>query len=400
MGGRKNFVTRMGKDVEDVLDEFINLTLNFEQNNNPTLENFINWVIKDEVVVKKEMEQGDSDTVKIMTVHGSKGLQAPIVILADTVRVKNKTKKANFLWDDELFYFPLSSSCYDKKCNELLDGVALAELEEYRRLLYVALTRAEDRLYVSGYTKDKNIKNTSWYSLMEQNLKSNIEVLDDKKIIYDVEQEVDFEEKDKKIVKNKQFENIDYSYLLCNAEVENPLAKPLNPSRNNDEDDEIIASPIEENGNFYKRGTVIHKLLQYISNVEPLDRYDVGMMFLEKELPELSIEQHNDICNEVLELCNKFRNLFSKNSMAEVPIIGEVDGKIISSKIDRLIVENDKVIIVDYKTNRPAANSIDEVPALYLSQLKTYKKLLERIYPNKIVETYLLWTNTCNMMKV
>ena len=86
--------------------------------------------------------------------------------------------------------------------------------------------------------------------------------------------------------------------------------------------------------------------------------------------------------------------------MAEVPIIGEIDGRIVSAKIDRLVINEDSVFIVDYKTNRPAATSIKEVPDLYIKQLSTYKRLLEKIYPNKNVETYILWTNTCNMMKL
>ena len=103
--GRKRFIARMGGEVEDVLDEFLNLALKFETNHTPTLEAFISWILSDKVIVKKEMEQGDSDTVKIMTAHGSKGLQAPIVILADTVRTKDKKRDSRFLWDKEDLFF-------------------------------------------------------------------------------------------------------------------------------------------------------------------------------------------------------------------------------------------------------------------------------------------------------
>ena len=96
----------------------------------------------------------------------------------------------------------------------------------------------------------------------------------------------------------------------------------------------------------------------------------------------------------------KYSDIFSKNSYAEVPIIGEVNGRIVSSKIDRLVIEDDRVIIVDYKTNRPAAKSIEEVPLIYINQLNTYKDLVKRIYPDKKIDAFLLWTNTCNMMKV
>ena len=118
--GRKNFISRMGIEVEDVLDEFLNLALIFEQTNTPTLEAFIAWIIQDEVIIQKEMEQGESNTVKIMTVHGSKGLQAPIVILADTTKIKNKSRKSEFLWsDDGLVYFPTSADGYDANCAKI-----------------------------------------------------------------------------------------------------------------------------------------------------------------------------------------------------------------------------------------------------------------------------------------
>ncbi len=400
LNARSNFISRMGNEVEDILDEFLNLALNFEQNNTPTLQNFIDWIIKDEVIVKKETEQGDSNSVKIMTVHGSKGLQAPVVILADTVRVKNKAKNASFLWDDDLFYFPLCSDDYNDECDSLNEKICDANLDEYRRLLYVALTRAEDRLYIAGYSKDKNIKNESWYALLKNNLISNIEnSLANGKTIYKIEQENTFDE-EKKECANLSYLEKDYSHLLSIPPVESPLAKPFTPSHDDTIKDEVISSPIEDNGNFYRRGTVIHKLLQYISGVAEDNRFEASMYFLEKELNNFSVVDRENITHEVLALCNKYKDIFATYSLAEVPIIGEIDGKIISSKVDRLVIKDDVVMIVDYKTNRPAAKELKDVPSLYINQVNTYKRLLENIYPDKKVEAYLLWTNTCNMMKV
>ena len=400
MDGRKNYISRMGKEVEDVLDEFLNLTIDFEQKNTPSFENFINWISKDEVIIKKEMEQSDNDTVKIMTVHGSKGLQAPIVILADTVRVKKFSRKADFFWEDSLFYFPFSSEYYNAECNNLIDVLSQIDLEEYRRLLYVALTRAEDRLYIAGYTKQKNIKDTSWYSLLENNLKSNVtQIDDDKKIVYKIEQEIPCKTKDKEQEILLQATK-DYSYLLTPINAEIPMQKILSPSKDYDGEDEVICSPIEDDGNFYKRGTAIHKLLQYISNVDVENRYMTSILFLKKELPDLDDNEYDNITNEVLTLCEKYSYLFSKNAMSEVPVIGEIDDKIFSSKIDKLLVNEKEVIIVDYKTNRKTPDNINEVPKVYLSQLDCYKKLLKKIYPDKEIITYLLWTNTCNLMKV
>ena len=399
LGARKNFISRMGIEVDDVLDEFLNLTLVFEQNHTPTLEAFVSWIVQDEVIIKKEMEQGENDTVKIMTVHGSKGLQSPIVILADSAKAKNVTKKGEFLWDDGLMYFPMSSACYDDVCKKIKDKDIAASFEEYHRLLYVALTRAEDRLYIVGFTKGEDADDSSWYRLLKDNITSNIALPEnDERIVYTIPQENTFPIENKPLISKEEV--TDYSFLLTPAPIENPLAKPYAPSRDDNDEQDISASPLADDGHFYKRGTVIHKLLQYISSVGVQNREQVAYQFLEQHLPEFSdIERCKIVC-EVLKLCATYPEIFSEQSMPEVPIIGEVGGKIISAKVDRLVINQDKVIIVDYKTNRPAAKNLDEVPDLYIKQLQSYKMLLEKIYPTKDIETYILWTNTCNMMKL
>ena len=130
-GGRKKFVERMGLEVEDGLDEFVNLTLAYEQEHIPSLQGFVQWIAGDEVEIKRELEQSEADAVRIMTVHGSKGLQAPIVILPDTVRMVNVRKESGLLWDD-LFYYPLSSGDYDRNCNRIKDEEIIRANEEYK----------------------------------------------------------------------------------------------------------------------------------------------------------------------------------------------------------------------------------------------------------------------------
>ena len=399
MKARENYVKRMGLEVDDILDEFLNLTITFEQNHIPSLEAFVAWIGQDEVIIKKEMEQGESNTVKIMTVHGSKGLQAPIVILADTTRVKNKSATGSFLWKEGLLYYPMSANCYDSVCTSIKEANNATDMEEYRRLLYVALTRAEDRLYIAGFSKKDEVNENSWYKLLKDNLKSNISLPpDDKRVVYQVEQEKPVDTDNSKIIFPKEHKN--YDYLLTPAPQEDALAKPYAPSRDENDETDIVASPLKESGNFYKRGTIIHKLLQYIATVEDKNRRPRAETFLRAEMPDSSPDEIMRIIDEVLKLCQTYPEIFGADSKAEVPIIGEVDGKIISAKIDRLVINKDKIIIVDYKTNRPAAESLSEVPTIYINQLNTYKSLLQKLYPQKIVESYILWTNTCNMMKL
>jgi ATP-dependent helicase/nuclease subunit A len=124
--------------------------------------------------------------------------------------------------------------------------------------------------------------------------------------------------------------------------------------------------------------------------------------YVKKQGRNLSANEQKKAIDEVLSLINnpKFALLFASNSKAEVPVMGEVDGRIISGQIDRLAITDDKVMIVDYKTNRPAAKNIEDVPGAYIKQLKIYKRLVEKIYNNRKIETYILWTNTSEIMLI
>ena len=399
--GRRKFVERMGLEVEDGLDEFVNLTLAYEQEHIPNLQGFIQWIAGDEIEIKRELEQSEADAVRIMTVHGSKGLQAPVVILPDTVRMVNVRKEGGLLWDD-LFYYPLSSGDYDKNCCRIKDEETIRANEEYKRLLYVALTRAEDRLCVCGYRQNTAAKDESWYGICKRSLAQLGSDDGAGNVVYETPQRlaVNAEESSE----SKKFIRPDFPWMTQPAPEENPLAKPYTPSRPDEDDSDVaLVSPISDDGsNRYQRGRIIHKLLQFLPDVQAADKRLVIAEFLAKNAPEMSSSQAERIQNEVLRLLEdeKFNPLFAPGSKAEVPIIGEVDGRIISAQVDRLVVTDSEVMIVDFKTNRPAAKSLNEVPAVYFKQLRAYRDLLAKIYSGKTVKSYILWTDTAQIMQI
>ena len=399
LGGRKKFVERMGYEVEDGLDEFVNLTLAYEQEHVPTLQGFIARIKQDEVEIKRELEQGDANVVRIMTVHGSKGLQAPIVILPDTVRVVSTKKEAGLLWDD-IFYYPLTARDYEKNCTRIKTKESELALEEYRRLLYVALTRAEDRLCICGYRKKSKVSEESWYELCRRCFTGISEEKSDGTLVYETAQRLPAERKNEAVV--KELQRPVFGWINEPAPEEGALSKPYTPSRPDDEE-QPLTSPIGDNGNSrYRRGRLIHKLLQFLPDVRTADKRQVIYDFLTKEAYGLQESEIERICVEVMNLLEnpKFSVLFGSESKAEVPIMGEVDGKIISGQIDRIAVDDDGVWIVDFKTNRPAADTPEEVPLVYLRQMAAYRQLVERIYPGKAVKTFILWTDTANLMAV
>ena len=399
--GRKKFVSRLGPEAEDGLDEFVNLTLNFEQEHIPDLQGFVDWMSKDEVEIKRELEQSDADAVRVMTVHGSKGLQAPVVILPDTVRVPQVKNESDMLWD-EVFYYPLSSKDYESNCKKIKQAEKVATLEEYRRLLYVALTRAEDRLCICGYYKSQKSKPSaeSWYEICKESLSSIGQSDDSGAITYCSEQQIEPESKKAPIV--QELTRPEFDWIYRPAPEEGALARPLAPSKM-EEDEPALFSPLGKKGaNRYRRGLIIHKLLQFVPLAGDENKRELMREFVKKNAAELPQSEQERICEEVAELIEnpEFAPLFSPQSQAEVPIMGLAEGKIISGQVDRLVVMPSEVMVVDYKTNRPAANSLSEVPKAYISQLKAYKSLLSAVYPGKKISTFILWTDTANLMRV
>ena len=168
MEGRKKFISRLGYEVNDVLDEFLDLALNFEAGHTNSLQQFTSWICNAEMEIKRDMESG-GDQVRIMTVHGAKGLEAPIVILADAAKLPQT--KDQLIWDDGLFY---SYKSREKLCSNLRQAhemVVEADYNEYLRLLYVAITRARDELYVAGALGErKHNIDKSWYNIIAQAL--------------------------------------------------------------------------------------------------------------------------------------------------------------------------------------------------------------------------------------
>ena len=398
-GGRKKYYERMGAEAEDGIDEFINLCISFEQDHIASLQNFISWISSDDIEIKREMEQSKNDMVRLMTVHGSKGLQAPVVILPDTTKVPKANREAGFLWDNDIFLYPTCAGDFNNLCDTLKNKQKDKMLEEYRRLLYVAVTRAEDIMIFCGFRKKAPSPDNSWYNIFKN---SFTKFANNASSVWTYEnpQEIVLEEKTVQKQENPKTDIPDFMFLP--AAKEKPLSKPLTPSKPDEEPASTSPLITIDDSAFYKRGNIIHKLLQFIPDIPKEQRIDYIAKFIKNKAPEFSEKEQQKIISEVTNLIEnkEFGIVFSKDSKAEVPIMGEDEGKIISGQIDRLIITDSKIIVVDYKTNRQPPKNINDVPPAYISQLAAYKALLKKIYPQKEIETYLLWTNSAYMMKI
>ena len=362
LGGRKKFIARLGAEVNEVLDEFIQLCFNYEASNTSSLQGFLDWVTKNEIQIKRDMEKPDGE-VQVMTVHGSKGLEREIVILADA---NSKPKfEINIVFDDKekLFYYRKSSEESFAQINAIVEDEKIKAYDEYLRLLYVAMTRARDELYIGGLEK-KNQSNVgkSWYEILSAAIGEN-------KVIETV-QEVAVE------VKEDERKRADVEKLPTYFANQVPNEKELTS--------EVKLPKMEFDKGSIARGKKIHKILEYLTT----DNAEKILANIDAEIAEKA---------KALLVNQQTARFFMANAIAELPIIGNIDGKPLSARIDRLLVTESEVWVVDFKTNKTPP---DIVPVSYTRQLEEYSKLISMKYPDKKVRAAILWVENAQLTEV
>lgn len=408
--GRRAMTARLGLDATDALDVFMNAAIAFEMQHTLSLQDFLHHQKHNQAEIKREQESG-IDAVRIMTVHGSKGLQAPIVILPDTVEAKgssNNTRgEKRLLWPSQTdLNLPLWSpkKDYDPALyTRALSALGEKHEQESRRLLYVALTRAEDRIYIAGANSKKGMKETSWYELVRQGFTrapGSEETEDGRARLYTPMEETAKPDKQRSTRKAQQQPAPLPDWALQLPEEEKGAERLINPSLAT----EIAASPLAgDNTRRFLRGNLTHKLLQLLPGLPPERHEASGATYLARYGAELAKDTRQSILGETLAILHapEFAALFSPKAQAEVPISGRIAGTgLISGQIDRLLVDDNAVLIIDYKTNRPPPNDPKDIPEMYRAQMRLYAGVLAQIYPDKEIKAYLLWTDGPRLMRV
>jgi ATP-dependent helicase/nuclease subunit A len=405
--GRRAINARLGLDAMDAIDMLLAQALNFEHSETPSLQNFLRAQKHNDLEIKREQE-GEIDAVRIMTVHGAKGLQAPIVILPDTASnyaAGGAKCEKRLLWPTQTdepapLWSPRKS--YDAALYASAMNILNARLEEeYRRLLYVALTRAEDRLYIAAASGKRAMPQNCWQAMIEQGFLNHPQTqkLDDGTLrIY-----------------NKQTAVPDRLHKPGAQMAEHSplpgwvMQKPVNeitdikivkPSLM----DEQAASPLDGTNTYrFLRGNLTHKLLQLLPEITPERRQSAGTSFLRHYGRDLSPAIQEETLRETMAILDDptYVELFGPNSHAEVPITGHLeDIGLVNGQIDRLLVTPQSVRIIDFKTNRPPPRDPANIPAIYRQQMRVYTAVLGQIYPGRRIEAYLLWTDGPALMSV
>jgi ATP-dependent helicase/nuclease subunit A len=429
--GRRRFLARLGHEADDALDEFLNLALDYERRETPSLQGFIAWLRAAQTDVKRDMEI-TRDEVRVMTVHGAKGLEARIVVLADTTTPPagppQRQPRLIPLAGDGAPHAPDRFVWGRAKTTDVAAVAAAREQarreaeDESRRLLYVAMTRAIDRLVVCGAVGERGPSPGCWWDLVSAALQPvSVEEADDdgdgkvwryRKVPVVGDATTRADERAASAAASAP------PWLGRNAPTEPGGVRLLSPSAAYDEETVAPANPVGSRTKREKaraRGVLVHRLLQSLPDIPREARADAARRHLARTAANFDAEERETMVEQVLRLLNdlRFAELFSPGSRAEVSIAGRLAGGavVVSGQVDRLAVTRDCVLIADYKSNRIAREDgrerpygsprlVEDAPAPYIRQLALYRAVLAGVYPDRTIRAALIWTDGPDLMEI
>lgn len=408
--GRRKLYARLGREARDPIDELLNQALAFEQRETVSLLGFLTMVSASAADIKRQTE-ARSDVVRVMTVHGSKGLQAPIVILADATDdagIGHRPFSVDVAAWEKLPVFALPA---DERHGALADAYAAAAKaasEEHWRLFYVAMTRAEEILVVAGVTKkaDRTIPETSWHAAVEGVLAAMPCEWEDAGPMWG--QRRIHRANEGKWAKQEKAARVaapalvlpDWAHRPAPEEARPP--RPLAPSALGEDD---VAVPPQGAARVaaVERGLLLHALFERLPPVAAARRRDAALRWLAAQAPTLDEAARAAMIDEVLAVLDDPAHaaLFGPGSLAEVPLSAVVGGgAVVAGIVDRLLVTAEVVTVIDYKTGRRVPGSADAVAPAYLRQMAAYRDALAAIFPGRRVEAALLYTAAPRLIRL
>lgn len=435
-GGRERLLERLGREAADPIDELLARALQYQRAEAGSLQGFLRWFEAGGGDIKRDLDANRRREVRILTVHAAKGLQAPIVYLPDTTRVPQNNERLLTAADGQARLWVARSDDANEAARAWRTEMRARSMDEQNRLLYVAMTRAEDRLYIGGWVGTRPQDAGCWYDRVAAGLEASVNA----DISPDAEQPrgratkrpFDFTQGALGADgwEGDGYELIGEGKLPSGIQEELPLAAPhampgwsrqtapaepdppapLAPSQ--PLPDEIASdnppfSPLaNDESNRWRRGTLIHELLRHLPGLPSAMRPGAARRFLAQPAHGLAAEEIDLWAKEALAVTEAPAHaaLFAEGSRAEVPLIGTVQTRrgtfTVSGQVDRLAVTEHEVLIVDYKTNRPPPDAADGVALAYRRQLALYRSLLQAIYPGRSVRAFLLWTAAPRLMEI
>jgi len=423
-GGRARILRRLGHEANDALDEFLELALNYERKAPASLQGFMAWLRAADTEVKRDMEIS-RDEVRVMTVHGAKGLEASVVFLVDTTTSPSDTQRLKLINLPQGNAGPHAPGVVVWAGRKAEDPPAVVAAraamigdteDEYRRLLYVAMTRAADRLIVGGCLPGNmnTVRKFSWYDLITKGLANSGLQLQEIQTAAGVVKRYTRDEEagapaGPATTPAPTTPVALPSWLLTPAQPERSAESLLRPSDPADGEGHQMrtAESLMQRARALQRGTLVHRLLQSLPDIAAPRRREAALAYLARNAGGWTAEEQQALAEGTLALIAdaRFAPVFAPGSRAEVSIVGRLDrpgGRpaLVSGQIDRLVVTESEVLIVDFKTNHAPPSQPAEAPRGYVRQLALYRAVLARLYPQQPVRAALLWTEIPELMEI
>lgn len=390
--GRRNLLQRIGPEAEDGIDELLNQALLFEKTNVPSLTSFLDYAKASEASVKREVD-ASGNLIRVMTVHGAKGLESPIVILPDTTSSPGSSGQKIILGPGGIPYLTQGREKMTPELVAVKDELNAADEAERDRLLYVAMTRAENWLVVCGVEPKGTGKPSHWHSRVEEAVKSlraRYQNGDHGFLRYATGEWQKRPERAETVTDSPELKKPDFASVPAPS-----TRRPLSPS---DLGGDKTLPSVAPNPSGRDRGNDLHLLLEHLPRAtDPLARSRALLARTHRDITEDEVKA---LCDGALDIIAKYPHLFDSNALAEVEItalVPSLDARI-SGAIDRLVVTDRSVLAVDFKTNALVPETASDVPEGILRQMGAYLEALEAIYPDDKIEVGVLWTGSALLM--
>ncbi|MDB5688778.1 MAG: double-strand break repair helicase AddA [Sphingomonas bacterium] len=402
LDGRRKLLGRLGEEARDPIEELLNAALQFEGEATPSLQRFLDWFDRAEVEIIRD-PSAPADAVRVMTVHGAKGLQAPLVILADaTVDPEMMGRQRSLSWpvhDDATV--PLFRPRKDELHGSLADTLREAErrdMAEHWRLLYVAVTRAEERLVVGGALGPRmkgEAPAQSWYSKIDAAMAGLGAEWEEDPLWSGARHHRGGEARARKAARERTAPppTPEPAWLRAPAPQEARPPRPLAPSSIGPD---LVADPPPSPAlrDAARRGTLLHALFERLPALPTERRTAAAAHWLTTAAPDMDEVARHDLVRDACAIIGDpaYADLFGPDGLAEAPIAAVVGGEVIAGTVDRLLVTETRVLVVDFKTGRRVPTSAEAAPEHHLRQMAAYVAALEVVFPGRSVAAALLYT--------
>jgi ATP-dependent helicase/nuclease subunit A len=394
--GRKNLLGRLGTEAEDGIDALLSQALAYERSEVPSLTGFLGWMETDALEIKRQMDSA-GDRIRVMTVHGAKGLEAPIVILPDTAKRPVRINE-ELLRSGDRVVWKTAAATMPPSMRALRDKAIAAQERERRRLLYVAMTRAETWLIVCG-AGETGEGGDSWYGMVDNGIRAAGAGLhpftfgDGLRLDY-------LGWAGLPVVEKAALPKLE-TVLPRFAEVAAPPRAPVPPSPSDLGGAKIIGDADEGDAEVaLANGRLVHLLLEHLPDLAVQDRPRIGraLMAGADDAPLVTDTDRlvDDVCRMIVS--PDLADIFNPAALAEVEITATLNGTRMHGVIDRLLIDADRILAIDFKTNRIVPEQPDRVPEGLLRQMGAYHALLAEVYPGRRIDTAILWTHTGRLM--